>query len=72
MYAVKSGVGIGPLPTAIADAEADLLRVLGPIPELARSWRLLTHPDLRRTPRIATFFDFVIEQRDDLKSILTG
>jgi DNA-binding transcriptional LysR family regulator len=28
MYAVKSGVGIGPLPTAIADAETDLVRVL--------------------------------------------
>jgi DNA-binding transcriptional LysR family regulator len=72
MYAVKSGVGIGPLPTAIADVELDLVRVLGPIPELARSWRLLTHPDLRRTPRIAAFFDFVVEEREELKSILTG
>jgi DNA-binding transcriptional LysR family regulator len=72
MYAVKSGLGVGALPTAIADSESDLVRVLGPIPELARSWRLLTHPDLRRTPRIAAFFDFIIEKRDDLKSILTG
>lgn len=72
MYAVKSGVGIGPLPTAIADNEADLVRVLGPIPELARSWRLLAHPDLRRTPRIAAFFDFIVKERDALKSILTG
>jgi DNA-binding transcriptional LysR family regulator len=72
MYAVKSGVGIGPLPTAIADGEPGLVRVLGPVPELARSWRLLTHPDLRRTPRIAAFFDFVAEERDSLKSILTG
>jgi DNA-binding transcriptional LysR family regulator len=72
MYAVKSGVGIGPLPTAIADNEPGLVRVLGPIPELARIWRLLTHPDLRRTPRIAAFFDFVTEERDALKSILTG
>lgn len=72
MYAVKSGVGVGPLPTAIADSEPDLVRVLGPIPELARSWRLLTHPDLRRTPRIAAFFDFVASERDALKSILTG
>ena len=67
MYAVKSGVGIGPLPTAIADAEQDLVRVLGPIPELARSWRLLTHPDLRRTPRISAFFDFIIEEREALE-----
>ena len=70
--AVKSGIGIGPLPTALGDAEPDLLRVLGPIPELARSWRLLTHPDLRRVPRVAAFFDFVIEEREALKSILTG
>jgi len=72
MYAVKSGVGIGALPTPIADSEPDLVRVLGPIPELARSWRLLTHPDLRRAPRIAAFFDFIIGQREALKSILTG
>ncbi len=72
MYAVKSGVGIGPLPTAIAESEPDLVRVLGPIPELARSWRLLTHPDLRRSPRIAAFFDFVLKEREALKAILTG
>jgi DNA-binding transcriptional LysR family regulator len=72
VYAVKSGIGVGPLPTALGDAEPDLVRVLGPIPELARSWRLLTHPDLRRTPRISAFFDFIIEERESLKSILTG
>ena len=72
VYAVKSGVGIGPLPTAIADAEPDLVQVLGPILELARSWRLLAHPDLRRAPRIAAFFNFIIEERDAVKSILTG
>lgn len=70
--AVKSGIGIGPLPTALGDAEPDLVRVLGPIPELARSWRVLAHPDIRRIPRIAAFFDFVIEEREALKSILTG
>jgi DNA-binding transcriptional LysR family regulator len=69
---VKSGIGLGPLPTALGDAEPDLLRVLGPIPELARSWRLLAHPDLRRTPRASAFFDFIALERDALKSILTG
>ena len=72
IYAVKSGIGVGPLPTAVADAEPELVRVLGPIPELARSWRLLAHPDLRRTPRVAAFFDFIVAERDSLKSILTG
>jgi DNA-binding transcriptional LysR family regulator len=72
IYAVKSAIGVGPLPTAIGDAEPDLVRVIGPIPALARSWRLLTHADLRRTPRVAAFFDFVIEEREILKSVLTG
>lgn len=72
LYAVKSGVGIGPLPTALGDAEKDLVRVLGPIPELARIWRVLTHPDLRRTPRVSAFFDFIVAERDALQSILTG
>jgi DNA-binding transcriptional LysR family regulator len=72
LYAIKSGVALGPLPTPIADDQQDLVRVLGPIPELARSWRLLTHPDLRRTRRISAFFDFVVAERESLKSILTG
>lgn len=70
--AVKSGVGIGPLPTALGDAEDGLVRVLGPIPELTRSWRILAHPDVRRTPRISAFFDFILQQRAVLKSIFTG
>lgn len=69
---VKSGVGVGPLPTALGDAEETLVKILGPIPELTRSWRMLTHPDLRHTPRVAAFFDFVMEQRALLKSVFTG
>jgi len=57
---------------ALGDAETDLVRVLGPIPELARSWRLLTHPDLRQTPRVAAFFDFMLNEREALRPILTG
>jgi DNA-binding transcriptional LysR family regulator len=72
VYAVKSGVGIAPLPTALGDAEEDLVRVLGPIPELARIWRLLAHPDVRRTPRVSAFFDFIVEEIDTLRPILTG
>jgi DNA-binding transcriptional LysR family regulator len=72
VYAVKSGIGMGALPTAIADDQGDLVRVLGPIPELTRSWRMLTHPDLRQTPRISAFFDFIVEERPALKAIFTG
>lgn len=70
--AARSGVGLAALPTALGDAEADLVRVLGPIPELQRSWRLLTHPDLRKTPRVAAFFAFVNGELAAFRSILTG
>ena len=70
--AVKSGVGIAPLPIALGESEADLVQVIAPVPELKRSWRLLTHPDLRRMPRIVAFFDFIDEEREALRPILTG
>ncbi len=70
--AIKSGIGIGPLPTALGDAESELIRLIGPIPELTRNWRMLVHPDLRRTPRVAALFDFIIDESALLKSIFTG
>jgi DNA-binding transcriptional LysR family regulator len=70
--AAKSGAGIAPLPTALGDAEGELEDLLGAVPALTRSWRLLTHPDLRRTPRVAAFFDFVIAEQAAFRPILSG
>ena len=72
LYSAKAGVGVAALPIAIADAEPELVRVLGPVPELARIWRLLTTPELRQTPRVSAFFDFIVEEIDALRPILTG
>lgn len=72
LYSVKASVGIAPLPTALGDAEEELVRVLGPIPELARIWRVLAHPDLRRTRRVSAFFDFIVEEIETLRPIITG
>ena len=46
--------------------------VLGPIAELARSWRILTRPELRRTPRVPALFDFVVDEIETLRPIITG
>lgn len=72
MQSVKAGIGIAPLPTAIADAEPELLRVLGPVSALTRLWRILTTAELRRTPRVAAFFDFVVEEVEALRPVLSG
>jgi DNA-binding transcriptional LysR family regulator len=72
IYSVKAGVGIGPLPLALGDAEPDLVRVIEPVAELSRIWRLLTTRELRRTPRVNAFFDFIVSEIETLRPILTG
>ena len=72
LYSVKSGIGLAPLPTVLGDAEPDLVRVLGPIPELAGIWRLVTTPELRRTPRVAALFDFLVAEVEALRPIICG
>jgi len=72
VYSAKAGLGLAALPTVLGDAEADLVRVLGPIPELARIWRILTTPELRHTPRVAALFDFMVDEVETLRAILSG
>lgn len=68
----KAGLGVAPLPIALGDAEADLVQVIAPVAELTRIWRLLTTAELRHTPRVAAFFDFIVEEIDTLRPIITG
>jgi DNA-binding transcriptional LysR family regulator len=72
LYSARAGLGLAALPTAIADAEPELVRVLGPVPELTRIWRILTTPASRRTPRVAALFDFVVAESATLAPILSG
>jgi DNA-binding transcriptional LysR family regulator len=72
IYAAKSGIGLAPLPTAIGDSESDLIRVLGPVREMSRSWRIISTRSMRRTPKVSAFFDFTASEKQALKSILTG
>lgn len=72
VYSVKAGIGVGPLPLALGDAEPDLVRVIEPVVELSRIWRLLTTRELRRTPRVSAFFDFIVDEIDTLRPIITG
>jgi DNA-binding transcriptional LysR family regulator len=69
---VKAGLGVAALPMALGNKEPDLVLILGPIPELTRPWRILAHPDVRQTPRVAAFFDFIGAETDALRPILSG
>jgi DNA-binding transcriptional LysR family regulator len=72
VHSARAGMGLAPLPLPIGDAEPELERVLGPIDELSRIWRILTTPELRHVPRVAAFFDHVVEEVDALRPILGG
>jgi DNA-binding transcriptional LysR family regulator len=69
LLAVKSGGGLALLPSPLADLDQDLVRVIGPIPEVDYPIYLLTHRDLRKIPRIASFFDYCLSR---LRPVLTG
>jgi len=72
VYSVKAGIGVGALPIALGDAEPDLVRVIEAVPELTRIWRLLTTRELRRTPRVSAFFDFIVAEMETLRPVITG
>ena len=72
LLAVKSGIGIAPLPVIVGENESDLLRLLGPLPDLTTQFYLLMHQDFKRTPRVRAFFDFLVDEVKSVRSILEG
>jgi DNA-binding transcriptional LysR family regulator len=70
--AVKSGAAAAPLPVVVGEDESDFVCVFGPIPELMTSFYLLMHKDLKRTPRIRAFFDFILDELDAVRRLLSG
>jgi DNA-binding transcriptional LysR family regulator len=70
--AVKAGIGLAPLPTTLGDAMETLVQVQPPVEELPRGWYLLSHPDIRKTSRIAAFVDHIFENIPALTTALIG
>ena len=59
---VRTGIGMLRLPLILASAEPGLIRVESlPLVDYPPVWAL-THPDLRRVPRIAGFLRFIAER----------
>lgn len=70
--AVKSGAGLAPLPILLGGSEDDLLPVLAPVPELSTKVYLVMHADLRSTPRVRAFCDFVVAEVKRFRPLLAG
>ncbi|MBI2895052.1 MAG: LysR family transcriptional regulator [Deltaproteobacteria bacterium] len=72
LRAVSLGLGVGPLPCFLGDADADLVRLFPPEPELAAELWLLYHGDLRQTARVRAFCDFMLESLRAQRPLLEG
>jgi len=57
--AVEAGIGIAHIPCFIGDARPSLVRLGPPDDDYAADLWLLTHPDLRHSPRVRAFLDFL-------------
>ncbi len=70
--AVEVGIGVGPLPCFIADRRPDLVRLTPHNPDFAAGLWLLTHPDLRASPRIRAFLDCAAGEMMKLRPLIEG
>jgi molybdate transport repressor ModE-like protein len=56
---LKAGLGVGPLPTIIGDAEPGLVRCLPPPPELQDELWLIVREELKNEPHVRALTDFL-------------
>jgi DNA-binding transcriptional LysR family regulator len=70
--AARAGLGLAALPCYLGDASHDLIRVHPPIPAMETALWVLTHEDLRHTPRVRAFTDFMAEALRKYRPMLEG
>ena len=59
LYAIRAGLGVGPMVCEAADADYELVRCSGEIEEARGSSWLVTRRELKDTPRVRAFIDFM-------------
>ena len=60
VQSVRAGLGIGVLPTTLADLDPDLVRCSAALAGAGASSWILTRRELRHTPRVRAFIDFMV------------
>jgi DNA-binding transcriptional LysR family regulator len=70
--AIEAGIGIGHVPCLIGDVRPSLARLMPPDPDFAADLWLLTHPDLRQSPRVRAFLDVMAAELAGHKALLEG
>src|SRR5262245_12186460 len=72
LMAVKSGVGLAPLPMPFAGSDPDLSVVVETRAALNFPFYLVIHRDMRRVRRIRAFIDFMAAESKTVRKVLSG
>jgi len=70
--AVAAGMGVGHLPCFVGDAQPGLVRLAPPDPAHASDLWILTHPDLRHTPRVRVLLDHLADAVAAKRALIEG
>ncbi|WP_137154299.1 LysR family transcriptional regulator [Rhizobium sp. FKL33] len=70
--AVEGGIGVGHLPCFIGDRNPAMRRLSEIRPDMGDDLWLLTHEDLRHSPRIRIFMDFIGEELMKQRAVIAG
>jgi DNA-binding transcriptional LysR family regulator len=70
--AIEAGIGVGHLPCFIGDRGKELRRLSSIRPDMGADLWVLTHEDLRHSPRIRIFMDFIGEELAKQRPVITG
>lgn len=70
--ACRAGMGLAVLPCFLADGDARLARLRAPNRDIDLGLWLLTHEELRHTPRVRAFLDFMAQTIERVRPTLEG
>jgi len=72
LAAIKEGLGVSYLPCFMGDADPDLVRYCDPDPSHNLGLWILLHPDLKRTARVLSFRNHMVDAIGRLKELFEG
>jgi DNA-binding transcriptional LysR family regulator len=72
LEAIRAGTGRGELPCYVGDGHPLLERLTAPIPELAATYWMIVHRDLRRAPTVRTVVDWMKTVFPEQRDVLAG
>ncbi len=70
--AIRAGTGRGVIPCYIGDGHPLLERLTAPIPELAATYWMIVHRDLRRAPCVRAVIDWMKALFAEQRDVITG